>query len=166
MQTINDTNSFDSGKEYLYLPELPSLLDNNPNEVEDDNSIKQKQNHQQQQVEATYWALLHFDRPITAAPGALLVAAKLDAELSSATCRISFSGRTCLVDNAEVLPKLLLYQTKERPASIERIEEGRCVAVCKGIFRQDTEITSRNIGEFLVYACIYSKVYRSGLFLK
>lgn len=94
------------------------------------------------------WALFHFEEPVTAPTNALVIGARLDADLNAAACRIAVSGRMrALLDPSvpEDLRRLRVYKLKAREGMIERVEADGCTAVCKGMFGKDSDL-SRFVG--------------------
>jgi len=83
------------------------------------------------------------------AQDALVIGSRLEADASAAACRLAFYGRlVALVDAPErpgALARLRLLKLKARTGSVERVAPDGGSAVCKGMFKRDTDI-SRFVG--------------------
>ncbi|GAX74045.1 hypothetical protein CEUSTIGMA_g1495.t1 [Chlamydomonas eustigma] len=90
------------------------------------------------------WALLRFDHAVTAPQESLLIGARLDADIHGESCRLCFYGRLLwLLDPSSMneLSKLKVYKVKERQGSIERMQPDGITAICKGLFKKETDIS-------------------------
>ncbi len=78
-----------------------------------------------------------------------MIGSRLEADASAAACRLAFYGRlVALVDAPErpgALARLRLLKLKARTGSVERVAPDGGSAVCKGMFKRDTDI-SRFVG--------------------
>ena len=86
---------------------------------------------------------------LAAAQDALVIGSRLEADASAAACRLAFYGRlVALVDAPDspgALAKLRLFKLKSRMGSVERAAPDGRSAICKGMFKRDTDI-SRFVG--------------------
>lgn len=74
----------------------------------------------------------------------MVIGARFDADVSTASCRLAFYGRlTALVDPADkkALPRLKVVKLKAKYGSIERIATDGCTAICKGMFKKETDMS-------------------------
>lgn len=126
--------AFDFSKDYLYLDELP----------------------QGSNCDVEYWALIQFEDTIIAPGDALIVGARLDADLHIGTCRLALSGSVAASlppqDDMRQLSHVRVYKEKIREGVIDRIDFGSsraanstqeesCVAICRGMFSKDSNLT-------------------------
>lgn len=129
---------FDYSKEYLYQDALYGE-EGRPRDaehaLEDSNEMRHK---------GFQWAYIVFDTPITAPSNAVIIGARLDADLNTSSCRIAFHGRLCsLIDpsDQQSIHGLRVYKVKGRDGIIERIENDGCTAICRGMFSKDSDLT-------------------------
>ncbi|KAK9842481.1 hypothetical protein WJX81_002027 [Elliptochloris bilobata] len=91
------------------------------------------------------WVLLCFHNPVTAPQDALVIGSRLETDAASAACRLAFYGRlVALVDAPDspgALAKLRLFRLKARTGSTERVAPDGRSAICKGMFKRDTDIS-------------------------
>ena len=74
----------------------------------------------------------------------LLIGSRLDASQEAATCRLAFYGRLLkLLDptDSQVLQQLKMYKLKQKQGSIDRISSDGTSAVCKGMFKKETDLS-------------------------
>nr|ADI46882.1 SelEFf [Volvox carteri f. nagariensis] len=80
------------------------------------------------------WALLKFERPVTAPKDTLIIGGKFDADIHGEACRLAFYGRQVfLVDptRQEELAQLRVYKIKLRKGFMERLlPDGFTAIVC------------------------------------
>jgi selenocysteine-specific elongation factor len=89
------------------------------------------------------WALLQFEEPVTAPADAVVIGARLDADLHAPSCRIAFHGRvraTLDPGDPAALRALRVYSVRRREGSVERVEADGCTAVCRGMFQKDSDL--------------------------
>jgi len=89
------------------------------------------------------WALLRFSQPVTAPVDSLVVGSKLDTDASAAMCRLAFSGRLVApldASNPQQLARLRVFRVKQREGVVERVNKDGCTAVCRGMFKKETDI--------------------------
>eukprot|EP00884_Botryococcus_braunii_P021357 jgi/Botrbrau1/7905/Bobra.9_2s0078.2 len=90
------------------------------------------------------WALLRFQHPVSAPADSLVIGAKLDANVSSATCRLAFSGRLVRLLEGPATSahtQLLIYKTKQKSGRIERVLEDGKTAICHGMLKKESDIS-------------------------
>ena len=74
---------------------------------------------------------------------AVLIGSRLDASQEAATCRLAFYGRILkLLDpnDATALQQIKIYKLKQKKGSIDRVTPDGLSAVCKGMFKKETDI--------------------------
>ena len=74
----------------------------------------------------------------------VLIGSRLDASQEAATCRLAFYGRLLkLLDptDSQVLQQLKIYKLKQKQGSIDRISSDGTSAVCKGMFKKETDLS-------------------------
>ena len=74
---------------------------------------------------------------------AVLIGSRLDASQEASTCRLAFYGRILkLLDpnDATALQQLKIYKLKQKKGSIDRVTPDGLSAVCKGMFKKETDI--------------------------
>lgn len=74
---------------------------------------------------------------------AVLIGSRLDASQEAATCRLAFYGRILkLLDpnDATALQQIKIYKLKQKKGSIDRVTPDGLSAVCKGMFKKETNI--------------------------
>jgi hypothetical protein len=75
---------------------------------------------------------------------ALVIGSRFDADVSKATCRLAFYGRLAAILDADKpgeLARLRVYKLKRKAGSIDRVERDGLSAVCKGMFKKETDIS-------------------------
>uniref|UniRef100_A0A0G4F625 Tr-type G domain-containing protein n=1 Tax=Chromera velia CCMP2878 TaxID=1169474 RepID=A0A0G4F625_9ALVE len=100
------------------------------------------------------FAVILFERPVQVPQGSLLIASKLDADVHSPSCRLALFGKTLSgplpmgsagekeKDKCAEFGKLLrVLKRKERVGVVERVENDEYSAICKGMFKKETDIT-------------------------
>ena len=74
-----------------------------------------------------------------------MIGSRLEADAANAACRLAFYGRlVALVDAPDspgALAKLRLFRLKARAGSVERVAPDGRSAICKGMFKRDTDIS-------------------------
>ena len=74
-----------------------------------------------------------------------MIGSRLEADAANAACRLAFYGRlVALVDAPDspgALAKLRLFRLKARTGSVERVAPDGRSAICKGMFKRDTDIS-------------------------
>ena len=93
----------------------------------------------QQTCNGPQWALVKFEEPVLARPGALILGAKLDTDLDACTCRIALSGK--ILVNIEHTSRLRVFKIKSKEGNISTVEPGRMTAVCNGLFASNNAVT-------------------------
>jgi len=110
-------DSVDLSKEYLHSEELSIINETHPA-------------HSQ-------WAVLHFEKPITAPLKSLFIASRLDTDVHTRQCRLAFFGRVLAAcDN---LQNLKVYKNKERKGQLERLVDEHTI-IGKGLFKKQTDL--------------------------
>ena len=74
---------------------------------------------------------------------AVLIGSRLDASQEASTCRLAFYGRILkLLDpnDATALQQIKIYKLKQKKGSIDRVTPDGLSAVCKGMFKKETNI--------------------------
>ena len=87
---------------------------------------------------------LMFASPVTAPPQALLLAAKLDADMAATSaCRLAFHGRLTQTFGSfeEGLETMKIFKIKKKEGFIERVEGGGRTAICRGMFSKNSDIS-------------------------
>lgn len=75
---------------------------------------------------------------------ALVIGSRFEVDASKATCRLAFYGRlAALIDAADPqqMRKLPIFKLKQRTGSIDRVSNDGLSAVCKGMFKKETDIS-------------------------
>ena len=75
---------------------------------------------------------------------ALVIGSRFDADVSKATCRLAFYGRLAAIvdpDKPGELGRLRVYKLKQKQGSIDRAAKDGQSAVCKGMFKKETDIS-------------------------
>ena len=73
-----------------------------------------------------------------------MIGSHFDADVSKATCRLACYGRLAAIidaDKAGELAKLRVYRLKQKQGSIDRVAKDGQSAVCKGMFKKETDIS-------------------------
>lgn len=74
-----------------------------------------------------------------------MIGSRLETDAANAACRLAFYGRlVALVDapnSPGALAKLRLFRLKARTGSVERVAADGRSAICKGMFKRDTDIS-------------------------
>ncbi|XP_055536392.1 selenocysteine-specific elongation factor [Wyeomyia smithii] len=87
------------------------------------------------------FALLELEKHIQAAPNALLIGSKLDADVQANRCRLAFFGRLelCTADKnytSNLLPQLKIYKEKSKIGTVQRVvNEQELIAT--GLFKKE-----------------------------
>ena len=74
---------------------------------------------------------------------AVLIGSRLDASQEASTCRLAFYGRILkLLDpnDATAMQQIKIYKLKQKKGSIDRVTPDGLSAVCKGMFKKETNI--------------------------
>lgn len=74
----------------------------------------------------------------------IIIGSRLDASQQAATCRLAFYGRILkLLDPTDpsVLQQLKIYKLKQKQGSIDRVSPDGLSAVCKGMFKRETDLS-------------------------
>ncbi|GAB4820810.1 hypothetical protein N2152v2_007856 [Parachlorella kessleri] len=108
------------------------------------------------------WAYLRFGHAVTAPADSLVIGSRLDADLQATSCRqagtykhgwqaeragcerLAFYGRlvrTLDPGNQSQLLSLRIFKPKQREGVIERVEGDGCTAICRGMFKKDTDLS-------------------------
>ncbi|KAL3148593.1 hypothetical protein ABBQ38_014023 [Trebouxia sp. C0009 RCD-2024] len=143
----DEAQHFDTQQEYVYQDEVYGLegrpynpleqhqLPGDPNRAASDRGGV---HHGPQ------WGLLTLTQPITASEDAVLIGSRLDASQEASTCRLAFYGRILkLLDpnDASALQQIKIYKLKQKRGSIDRVAPDGLSAVCKGMFKRETDIS-------------------------
>ncbi len=73
-----------------------------------------------------------------------MIGSRFEVDASKATCRLAFYGRLAgLIDasDPQQMRKLRIFKVKRRSGSIDRMNKDGLSAVCKGMFKKETDIT-------------------------
>nr|ADI46930.1 SelEFm [Volvox carteri f. nagariensis] len=91
------------------------------------------------------WALLKFDKPVTAPKEALIIGAKFDSDVHGEACRLAFYGRlACVIDltDSDELARLKVYKMKIRTGSIERLQTDGTTAIVRGLLKKNSDVAA------------------------
>ena len=75
---------------------------------------------------------------------ALVIGSRFEVDASTAMCRLAFYGRlAALIDHSdpEQMRRVRIFKVKRRSGSIDRVDKDGLGAVCKGMFKKETDIT-------------------------
>lgn len=75
---------------------------------------------------------------------AVLIGSRLDASQEASTCRLAFYGRVLKrldPNDASALQQIKIYKLKQKRGSIDRVAPDGLAAVCKGMFKRETDIS-------------------------
>ncbi|KIZ07588.1 Selenocysteine-specific elongation factor [Monoraphidium neglectum] len=89
------------------------------------------------------WALLKFDQPLTAPSDSAVIGARLDLDSQGGSCRLAFYGRIVSpldTGDPSQLARLQVFKPKERCGTIERIAPDGSHAICRGLFKKETDV--------------------------
>lgn len=128
--------SYDPSASYLYCSEL---LDEGGI-----TSSEQSGKKSEDEAQGPQYVLLSFEQPIVCDPEAVFIASRLDTDVHSKTCRIAFCGKLAhMVDTSKQteLFKLHIYKHKHRDGVVERLQDNGRTAICKGMFKRETDLT-------------------------
>lgn len=73
-----------------------------------------------------------------------MIGSRFDTDASKASCRLAFYGRLAALldpDSAPDLAALRVYKVKRRTGAIDRVTGDGHSAVCKGMFKKETDIS-------------------------
>ena len=74
-----------------------------------------------------------------------MIGSRLETDAANAACRLAFYGRLVALvdvpDSPGALAKLRLFRLKARTGSVERVAADGRSAICKGMFKRDTDIS-------------------------
>lgn len=73
-----------------------------------------------------------------------MIGSRFEVDASKAMCRLAFYGRlVALIDAADPqqIRKLRIFKVKQRTGSIDRVNKDGLSAVCKGMFKKETDIS-------------------------
>ncbi|PSN35635.1 Selenocysteine-specific elongation factor [Blattella germanica] len=123
-----EESSLNYNEEYKYQEELlPSM----EQDAEKGTAFKQ-------------YAIVEFEKPVSAVPGALVIGSKLDMDIHVNSCRLAFWGH--LLETIEdknyssnVLSKIKIYKEKRKVGVVERASNEYEV-IGKGMFKKETNI--------------------------
>ena len=124
--------AFDLDREYEYLPALADPRRSAAGGEEGEDGARDA------------WALLRFERPVTCPPDSFFIGSRLDFDIHSSACRLGVHGRLRgSVDSADprALARLKVYKTKAREGVVDRVEKDGTTAVCKGLFKRETDLS-------------------------
>lgn len=88
-----------------------------------------------------------------------MIGSRFDTDVSKAACRLAFYGRLVALLRAEEpseLARLRIFKVKSRAGSIDRVAPDGFSAVCKGMFKKDTDISLFAGMKVPAYSCILS----------
>lgn len=104
--------------------------------------IEQVDENQPEDSDAFIIILIEFERPIQAAPNALVIGSRLDTDIHSNSCRLAFYGHLahCCTNekefHAEFLPKLNIYKEKRKVGVVQRVASDEELIV-SGLFKKE-----------------------------
>ena len=73
----------------------------------------------------------------------IVIGSRLDASQEAATCRLAFYGRILKLLNptdSKALQQVRIYKLKQKQGSIDRVSPDGMSAVCKGMFKKETDL--------------------------
>lgn len=73
-----------------------------------------------------------------------MIGSRFEVDASTAMCRLAFYGRlAALIDHSdpEQMRRVSIFKVKRRSGSIDRVDKDGLGAVCKGMFKKETDIT-------------------------
>lgn len=149
--TLQDSApAFDFSQQYLYQEQLYGLEGRPHAVMQPKGSGGTASNGAAGEAEVSpfhgpQWALLRFSQPVTAPADALVIGSKLDADASAAACRLAFCGRLAAPlnpDDPKALAALQVFKTKQRAGSVERMGRDARHAVCRGMFKKETDLSA------------------------
>lgn len=73
-----------------------------------------------------------------------MIGSRFEVDASKATCRLAFYGRLAgLIETSDPqqMRKLRIFKVKRRTGSIDRVNKDGLSAVCKGMFKKETDIS-------------------------
>jgi len=89
------------------------------------------------------WVLMQFEHPVTAPRDSVVIGSRLDMDAQTSTCRLGWYGRIVhVVDDRDpgALQRLRVFKWKRREGSVERVEADGRTAICKGMFKKETNL--------------------------
>ena len=151
--------AFDIDREYVYSDELHArerkAVASEASGTGDEDHSTQKNGHKGGQGAESksigrQYCLLEFEQPIFCSLDAVLIGVKLDTGTHSNACRIGFHGRIAKTlssssmstagADSDAVRALKIYKTKQRDGVIERLQDEGRTAICKGMFKKETDI--------------------------
>ena len=130
--------SYDPTGSYLYCSELQE--EHEPPSTSDRDALQTFEH----EAKGPQFVLLSFEQPIVCDPEAVFIASRLDTDVNSKTCRIAFCGKLAhQVDTSKQhnLHNLRIYKHKQRDGIVERLQDNGRSAICKGMFKRETDLT-------------------------
>ena len=73
-----------------------------------------------------------------------MIGSRFEVDASSAMCRLAFYGRlAALIDQSDPgqMRGVRIFKVKRRTGSIDRVDRDGLAAVCKGMFKKETDIS-------------------------
>ena len=73
-----------------------------------------------------------------------MIGSRFEVDASTALCRLAFYGRLAArIDESgpEGMRKVRVFKVKQRAGSIDRVDKDGLGAVCKGMFKKETDIS-------------------------
>ncbi|KAL9700647.1 hypothetical protein quinque_004088 [Culex quinquefasciatus] len=113
--------------------------------------VEQLDENQPEDSNAFIIILIEFERPIQAAPNALVIGSRLDTDIHSNTCRLAFYGHLahCCTNekefHAEFLPKLNIYKEKRKVGVVQRVVSDEELIV-SGLFKKEGNYRQAFVG--------------------
>ncbi|KAK9843360.1 hypothetical protein WJX74_010898 [Apatococcus lobatus] len=137
--------AFDLSQDYLHQDQLHGLEGRPCAEASSREAGAAPSSSPQQRLHfGPQWALLRFEQPVTAPQDTLVIGSRFDGDASGASCRQAFYGRLVhLLDTGDPqqLQQLRIFKLKQRRGIVERISPDKQSAVCRGMFKKDTDIS-------------------------
>lgn len=73
---------------------------------------------------------------------ALIIGSRLDSASTGQSCRLAMHGRLIKFNREEELGALKVYKLKQRHGLIDRVLPDGRTAICKGLFKRDSDISA------------------------
>lgn len=91
-----------------------------------------------------FMVFVDFATPVMCTSNALMIAARLDADVNAKTCRLAFHGRlvvpvTAKELSANVLSRVRVFKQKERSGVVER-QHDESTLIVTGLFKKETNL--------------------------
>ena len=116
-------------------------------------NFEEEYEYQKKLVDGYQWALLRFEQHVLCPPSSLVIGSRLDADVSSPTCRIAFCGRIVhtfpVTSSAQFTPnqqfqeleKIKILKPKKKTGTVEKLLDQN-VAIVKGLFKKESDMSA------------------------